>query len=345
MTDVDSSLLARYGFSPAAQVTPLAGGLINQTFLVAEADRSAVLQRLHPIFRPELHFDIAAITAHLANKGVTTPRLLSTRSGALFVQDARGQVWRMLTFLRGRTFARVESPAIAHSAGHLVGRFHVAVSDLRHTFHFTRPGAHDTPAHLEKLRLTLEAQQAHPRFSAVAQVGDQILQHARALDPLPTLPTRIIHGDLKIGNLLFDLDTEQAIALLDLDTMAELTIPVELGDALRSWCNPAGEDEAAAHLQPALFEAAIHGYAESCRSLLSETERASIVLGVETIALELASRFAADALLESYFGWDPARYATRGEHNLVRAKSQLSVARSVRSQRARLERICLEALH
>ena len=57
-------------------------------------------------------------------------------------------------------------------------------------------------------------------------------------------------------------------------------------------------------------------------------------LGVEWISLELAARFAADALFESYFGWDPARFPGRGEHNLVRARGQWSMHQALVATRA-----------
>ncbi len=64
--------------------------------------------------------------------------------------------------------------------------------------------------------------------------------------------------------------------------------------------------------------------------------------GVELIALELASRFAADAVNESYFAWDRERFDSAGAHNLQRAENQWSLATSVREQRAGLEAIVAE---
>jgi Ser/Thr protein kinase RdoA (MazF antagonist) len=220
-----------------------------------------------------------------------------------------------------------------------VARFHQALRELRHAFHFARPGAHDTAAHLVTLRSALSELPRHRDFDAIAPVAEAILGAADALEPLPQLPTRVVHGDLKISNVLFNTAYDRALALVDLDTLANLTIPIELGDAFRSWCNPAAEDEPQITFRADLFEAAIEGYASAAGKLLVAEERASLVLGTETIALELASRFCADALHERYFGWNPAKFATRSEHNLARAKSQLAVATSVRSQRAALERI------
>ena len=143
-------------------------------------------------------------------------------------------------------------------------------------------------------------------------------------------PLRVCHGDLKISNLLFDARGE-GVCLLDLDTIANLSLDIEMGDALRSWCNPAGEDVDDARCDPSLFAAASRAWVLACPQ--PREEREAIVPAVERICLELAARFAADALRESYFGWDPKRFPARGEHNLLRAQGQLSLARSVAAQR------------
>ena len=72
---------------------------------------------------------------------------------------------------------------------------------------------------------------------------------------------------------------------------------------------------------------------------LTEAERASLLDGLERICLELASRFCADALRESYFGWDAERFPSHGYHNLVRARGQLDLHRQVRAARAERARV------
>ena len=52
-----------------------------------------------------------------------------------------------------------------------------------------------------------------------------------------------------------------------------------------------------------------------------------------------ATRFAADTLNESYFGWDQTRHPSAGHHNLVRAKGQWALHKATvatRDQRAAL---------
>ena len=312
------------------------GGLINHTVGVGRNGRLlGVLQRLNTgIFRPEVHLDIEAVTAHLAAAGLPTPRLVPTQAGALWHTDDDGGCWRLLTPIGSRTLARIERPEHARSAAALVARFHAATADLEHTFAFTRPGAHDTEAHVTALRTALMMHRGHRLYREVATLADQLLDLWDAFEGPGDLPTRIIHGDLKISNVRFDDD--EAVALIDLDTLAHGTLDVELGDALRSWCNPAGEDVAEVDVDVEIFRAAMAGYLPN--GDLGPAEREAIVPGFLRISLELATRFARDALEEAYFGWSPD-HGGRGEHNLLRARGQAALALSVARRRAELEAI------
>jgi Ser/Thr protein kinase RdoA (MazF antagonist) len=333
--NVPRSVLDAYALDEASLV-PVTVGLVNQTFFAATLGRErVVLQRLHPVFLGPVNEDIDAITRHLASKGMPTPRLVRTPDGAPFVTDEG--VYRVLTYVEGRTLTEITSPEIAASAGALVARVHAALADLEHVFAFTRPSAHDTRKHLARLEeLSRESTDGESR-----RIADAILEHASALPEMPVTRTRIVHGDLKITNVLFHRDSDEAVALVDLDTFAHGTIPVEMGDAFRSWCNPRGESDVTAAVSVPVFEAAVSGYLAGIA--LDADERDALVLGTETIATELAARFCVDAFEDRYFGYDASRYPSRVAHNRVRARSQLSLSRSVRDARAELERAVRES--
>ena len=118
-----------------------------------------------------------------------------------------------------------------------------------------------------------------------------------------------------------------------------MALAFELGDAWRSWCNRNGENNPVAALDLPVFRASLQGYRAGLGRPLSAAERLALLLGVDWVSLELAARFAADALYESYFGWDAQRFAGRGEHNLVRARGQFSLHQALvlsRRERAAL---------
>ena len=313
-------------------------GLINATFAVRRAGAPiAVVQRLHPVFGPEVNLDIDAVTAHVAARGLVTPRLVRTAAGDAWVM-VDGAVWRALSWIDGVSVDTVPAPGGAQAGGERVGRWHRAVDDLRHDYRFTRAGVHDTAGHLAKLRARTEAAEAGTptvEEQGAIELAHAILDAATDLPEMPEVPLRHTHGDLKISNLLFRArEGEPApVALVDLDTVGRQTLAYELGDALRSWCNPTGEDAGRAGFDLPIFAAAIAGWSAAAGGLVSSEERWSIVVGLETVCVELAARFAVDVFEDRYFGWDAARFPSRRAHNLVRAQGQLALARSVREAR------------
>lgn len=338
---VAATLAARWG-EAGARVEPLTGGLINHTFALWRGDEPfAVLQQLHPVFGAEVNLDIEALTAHLSARGLTTPHLLRTEDGQPWVEHD-GRIWRALTWVEGRSVGRVPDPTWAEAGGALVGRFHRAVADFSYDYRFTRGNVHDTPRHLARLHalvqappseLAAERATAPELWAEVEDLARRIL--AAAPPPLPVTARRHCHGDLKISNLLFSAGPPvTGRCLVDLDTIGLGTIAFELGDAMRSWCNPCGEDHVAARFELPVFAAAIRGYRAVADELLTDVERASIVAGLETVCVELAARFCIDVHEDRYFGWNSARYSSRRAHNLVRAKGQLALAGSVGRARA-----------
>lgn len=324
------AVAAAWGWQASA-IAPHAGGLINQTYVVRDDAGApvAALQRLHPVFGAEVNLDLEAVTQHLAARGLDTPRLIRTRDGRAWVEH-EGVVWRALSWVDGESVHAVPSLAWAEAGGALVGRFHRAVADLAYDYRFTRAGVHDTAAHLAKLRERIAAGASD---AEATELGHEILAAALVLPALPMAPRRHVHGDLKISNLIFRRDPVRAVCLIDLDTFAKGTMAFELGDAMRSWCNPDGEDAGSVRFDLAIFGAAIAGFRSVADPIVSRDERIAIVYGLETVCIELAARFAVDAFEDRYFGWDPARFPSRRVHNLVRARGQLALGLAVREAR------------
>ena len=329
---VPDDVAAAWGWR-SAQATPLAGGLINDTFAVRDEGGAplACMQRLHPVFAGAVNLDIEAVTAHVAARGLVTPRVLRTLDGRAWL-DRDGRAWRALSWVAGASVHRIPGPAWAEAAGALVGRWHVAVSDLAHPYAFVRPGVHDTAVHLARLRATAAAADAE-----ASEVAHAILGAAADLPALPETALRHVHGDLKISNVMFasadPASPPLASCLVDLDTVARGTLAFELGDAMRSWCNPRGEDAGSVVFDLDIFAAAMRGYRRIADGITTLAERRSIVIGLETVCLELAARFGADVVEDRYFGWDAARFPSRRAHNLVRARGQLALGLAVRAAR------------
>jgi Ser/Thr protein kinase RdoA (MazF antagonist) len=353
VTEIPLSVRTAYGLALEERSDEIVhmSSLINRTYLVqgdlGEGPRQLVVQRLHPVFGANVHIDIAAVTEHLARKQLETPRLLCNKSGLLWTVEASSgepRVWRAMSYVDGVTTQRSDNPLQLASAAELLGRFHGALFDLEHEFVHLRP-LHDTPQHLEKLRAALATERGR-QDSESQELGLQILEQAQhvRLD-YRDFPRRVLHGDPKLSNLLFErADPTRARCMIDLDTLGRGYLAYELGDALRSWGNRSGEDQLQADFDAESLRAVISGYARACPAELSDAEICSGIDGLQTVSLELASRFAADAVLDSYFGWDPQRFPSRRAHNLVRARGQFSLALSAQRRDAELRAVASAAL-
>ena len=310
-------------------------GLINRTWRVrGENGARYALQRLSPILGPEIHEDIEAVTAHIAARGTATPRLVRSSGGGLCVQRADG-VWRLLTWLEGEYHNRLETSRQAAQAGALLARFHMALVDFDHSFASKRRPIHEPQRRIRELEQALAGHRGHPLRAEAESLRRKTLELLSQLPALPETPLRVAHGDPKINNMLFSAEGE-GLAMVDLDSLGRLSLPYELGDAFRSWCNPIGEDSEDTEFSVDLFEAARSGYLDVA-TFLTEDERSSLVDATLWITLELTTRFTADIVNDRYFGWDRERFASRAEHNLVRARGQFRLAESLMAARPALE--------
>ena len=312
-------------------------GLINHTYLIG-SPTLAVLQWVNGIFHPDIHWDIQAITQHLLAKRLPTTTLIPTKDGALCFEDTvNGGTWRMLTFIPGTTIHSIQNPKVAYEAGKLVGTFHNAMQDFEHTWRGPKRDAHNTPIRMENLKEALNASSGHHLEQEAGALAEQILDSWQKWEGQLDLPPQVCHGDLKISNLHFNSDFT-GLCLLDLDTLSIMDYSVEMGDAWRSWCNPAGESNLeATRFDLGNFEASAKGWLEQVS--IQRIEKENLVAGIERICLELAARFCADALQNTYFKEDLTRYPIIGSHNLLRAQTQFKLAQSVLHQRSQAEKI------
>ena len=331
---------------------PFGAGNVNDTFLVTlHLGKQLVLQRVNPSVFPDpqlVQHNMRLITHHLDNKIQNLPELkdrfiplvlLSGKNGDAY-QSEDEAVWRLVNRIPGKTHETITKSSQAQELGRCLGIFHQLLSTFDPTeLTDTLPGFHNTPAYLDQYDLVrVEFAKNHvPETEFCHQFIDTRRALATILNDVPALSQHVIHGDPKVANFIFDKDSDRVISLIDLDTIRHGLLLHDIGDALRSCCNPMGESPPThehVHFDPVLFSSWLKGYFDEVELLLTNEDKAHIVQAIQVIAFELGLRFLTDHLGGDHY------FKTRFPgHNLLRARVQFRLVQSIEDQLENLQSI------
>lgn len=326
---------AAFGLDPSsAAPVPHGEGLVNATWRVDTAAGPRLLQRLNADTFPDPVgvADNAAAAAvriddALRRRGDEDPRhrlvFLAGPEGRPWWRDPVGGVWRCMVFVPGARPARAGVAAEVREAARALGRFPGLVAEgSGPEVTITLPGFHDTPARLAALVSAAAADAAGRLASCDAEYG-RLVELGELAERLASmhLPVRPVHNDAKLDNVLVDVDSGEALCVVDLDTTMPGLVAHDFGDLVRSAVTGRPEDEpdlTRVVLREAAFGDLAAGYLEGARGWLTDAERERLVDGALVITYEQAVRFLADHLAgDVYYRVDAA------DHNLRRARAQL----------------------
>ncbi|MHB8789916.1 MAG: phosphotransferase enzyme family protein [Desulfobulbaceae bacterium] len=330
-----------------ANIAPFGAGNVNDTFLLTlDSGEERILQRVNPaVFAEPLLVmrNLRLVSAHLQAAGARPDAvghpfqpvvLYGGRAGDTYLAED-GAAWRLLNRISGgHTRQAITTVPQARELGRGLGLFHRLLSTLDPALLADPlPEFHVTPrylAHYDQV-CARAGDMRRPVNSFCRLFIEERRATAGMLEDLRGLGAGIIHGDPKVANFLFDEEGELVISLIDLDTVKPGLLLHDLGDALRSCCNGAGETPAAPELvrfDPALFAGWLEGYCAEALSLLTDEDLNRLVDAVGLIAFELGLRFYTDYLEgDRYF-----KVAAAGQ-NLQRALTQFQLSRSIEQQR------------
>ncbi len=317
--------------------TPIGNGNINDTYRVeleiAGEQKTALLQRLnHLVFKQPVDVmdNTLRVCQHLAKQDypyqVVAP--LPALDGTFLRKDADGNYWRAFPFIEN-SFAPegISNPNIAYEAARAYGAFARALRDFpADSLAETIPGFHDTDRRWQFFLKVLEENPAHrvavtrPEIEAIF-AAKPVFDKISRLKKSGELPQRVAHNDTKAGNVLFDLDSRKALAVIDLDTVMPGTLLSDFGDMVRTFAPDCTED---APTTPALrsdvLDALTKGFLEETEGFITTTEKENLMLGAAWIVGEQALRFLTD-----WLAGDVYYKINAPEHNLVRARNQLAL--------------------
>ncbi|MBK9927138.1 MAG: aminoglycoside phosphotransferase family protein [Anaerolineales bacterium] len=346
-------------FYPGGQVLEIrefGNGNINDTYLVttnSTEERNFILQRIntHVFKQPKLIMqNMRAFTEHMRRRARDEghrwemPRVLSTQKGTDYHLDADNNFWRAISYVKNaRSYDTIRDLNHAREVGYALGAFQNLISDLPiDQLADTLEGFHITPRYLGQYdhALSQNGFKSNPELKYCLEFVEQrralahILEDAREQGKLQL---RAMHGDPKVNNVMIEESTGRAISIVDLDTVKPGLIHYDIGDCMRSGCNPLGEETEnweAVRFDPETGSAILEGYLAQARAFLTTSDYEYLFDSMRLLAFELGIRFLTDHIAGNvYFK------VKHPKHNLQRALVQFKLTESIEAHEADIRNI------
>ena len=339
-------------------VVPYGNGHINDTYAVtcslAGGSVRFILQRLNPVVFPDragLMRNMIAVTGFLRKAVIRDGgdpereclRLIPLKEGSPYLTDESGDVWRATQFIENTdAYLVAESPEMFASAGEAFGKFMARLGGFDASSLFeVIPRFHDTPDRYARFLASLERNAAGRMDEAkdeIAFVRERDEGCSVITDALERgeVPVRVTHNDTKLNNVLIDTATKEAVCVIDLDTVMPGSMLYDFGDAVRVGCSTAKEDERDLSLVDfdlGLFRAFTEGYLAGAGRSVTAAELGLLPDAARLMTFECGMRFLTDFLDgDTYFK------TAYPEHNLVRARTQFKLVRTMERLRPEIVR-------
>ena len=288
--------------------------------------------------------NIDQVTEHIRAKkpGQLALHFHHTADRKTYIVDG-SNFWRMTNFVPSITYNAVSDMNILRNAGKAFGEFQMDLADFDiDRLIETIPGFHNTRQRYEKFIQSVKENKAG-RAEQVQEEIDFLLSVqdlACKLTDLPMageLPLRVTHNDTKINNVLFHPETSDAMIVIDLDTVMPGLMGHDFGDAIRFAANFVEEDcpdldKVGVNLE--VFRAFAEGFLSKTAKTMTDKEVETLALSCFVLTAELATRFLAD-----YLDGDLYFNIKSPDHNLVRTRCQIALAKDMLKKMDEMEQI------
>ena len=258
-----------------------------------------------------------------------------------YVFDEEEGFWRLFNYIYSDTYNTTSDMEVIRNCGEAFGEFQTMLSDFDASqLYETIPDFHNTKKRFEKLEQDIQADPCNMVFSVREEI-DWLLsvkeKACRLTDMYERgeLPLRVTHNDTKINNVLFDRDSKQALAVIDLDTVMPGLVGHDFGDAIRFAANYVAEDCAdyeKVGVNLDVFATFTEGFLKATNNALTKQEIETLPLSAFVLTVELATRFLDDYILGS-----PYFKTLYPEHNLVRTRCQIALAKDMLAKMDQME--------
>lgn len=326
------------------------------TYVVDGKTRQYIIQKVNTnVFKniDELMDNVFAVTSFLREKirenggdvNRETLHYIKTNDGDKYYKCENGDCYRAYRFVdRSKSYDSVDSAEVFKKSGIAFGRFQKYLSDFpATTLNEIIPNFHNTVWRFENEFLPAVEKNLSGRADTCKAEIDFVIDRkadcSRLVDLINdgSLPIRVTHNDTKLNNVIFDEDTDDAICVIDLDTVMPGLALYDFGDSIRFGANTCAEDEAdtsriAINLE--YFEEYAKGFLSECGESLNQCEIDNLAFSAKLMTFECGMRFLTD-----YINGDTYFKTEYPEHNLVRARNQFALVKDMEDNMEQMENI------
>lgn len=325
---------------------PFAGGHINSTFKVAYKDRSFILQKINEkVFtKPEKVMENLVRASEILEKSTYPYKVLTpekTLEGEHFVRE-NNSLWRLFPFFSD-AFAplKVGDSHMAKEAARGFGSFDFYLKDLEaKQLHVTIKDFFNFELRLNNFSNAVTNNRAGRKSLCLQEIKSIMADVAIITESAKfqkKIPLRPIHGDTKISNVMLNKSSGEPYAVIDLDTLMPGHILYDFGDMVRSFTNTTEEDSSDyenTFMNWEYMKALCEGFLSETGKNFSPHEWESLIPGSVVVTYVQAIRFLSD-----YLNGDPYYKTEHPDHNLIRAKNQIALYKSILKSRKRISKL------
>ena len=335
-------------------------GYINKTYRIETSDEygvahTYVLQRINTdVFKnPDVLMDnYVKVTEHLHNKFLlkghteqgSNPHIKPLiKNGRAYLKTDSG-CWRMMNYFNNVYSMDIpDSTRTFYEAGKSFGLFIKAMSDMDITeLQETIPNFHNTRIRYRDLLAAIDEDPVHRVKDVVTEIKfimDRADLYGIIADALESgrIPYRITHNDCNLNNILFNRDTHEPVAVIDLDTVMAGSPLYDYGDSMRIGTNTAKDDEkdlSKVSCNLKLYEAYARGYLEACGDILTREELELLPYASIIITSEDGIRFLMD-----HINGDTYYTIEYPGQNLDRCRTQLKLVEDMQKKLPEIRQI------
>lgn len=326
----------------------LNSGHINDTFLIKTTHKPQyVLQKINKNVFPkakELIANKICVSNHLQHKLKNLSQkeiqqkvlcFVKSKDSTFFYEDTDGNYWNASVFIENSiTYLKAKNAQIAFEAGKITGAFLELTKDIDITKISTiLEDFHSVTERYQQFKKALQnasEERINKSINLISFIENNI-NKMLVIDKAIVqnkLPLRLTHNDTKISNILFSKQNK-ALCLIDTDTVMPGVLHFDYGDAIRTLCNTADEDEIDINkieFNFEYFKSYTEGFFSSFKSVTKQ-EIDLLPISIKILPFIMGMRFLTD-----YLNNDLYFKTTHQTHNLERAKNQFVFVDKITNQ-------------